>query len=121
MLALVDLAKNQRVAAGATSAAIEAKAEVPEGSLVASSTALLTPRIRWLEIVASNPKCYRLSQDRLVPVLRRLAGRALAAADQLRLRFETEYVQWSGSRSGRHLLGGKELRGILRQRNQFNA
>jgi hypothetical protein len=54
-----------------------------------------------------------------VPVLRRLAGRTLAADDQLRLLLETEYVQCRGTHGNRHLLRGKDLRGVLRQQEQL--
>jgi hypothetical protein len=117
VLALVDPANDQRIAEGETSAVIAARAESPESSIVPSLERLAHPRIRLLE--RCGPNRYRLPHERLVPLLRRLAGQALVEDDQLRLLFEDYYAKWRGTHSRRHLLGGRDLRGVLRQRHQL--
>jgi hypothetical protein len=117
VLALVNSSNNQRIAEGETAAAIAVKAEVPEGALVPWLERLAHPRVRLLEKVSTE--VYRLPHERLVPVLRRLAGRTLASLDQRRLLFEGEYMRWWETRNRRHLLGRKDLTTVLRHRDQF--
>jgi hypothetical protein len=117
VLALVDLSSDQRVAEGATAAAIAAKAEMPEGALASSLERLTHPRIRLLEKPAVDR--YRLPHERLIPVLRRLTVGVLARRDQVRLVFENEFARWRETRSGRHLLSGRDLKGVLRDKEQF--
>jgi len=117
VLTLVNASNNQRIAAGETAAVIAAKAELPESALVPLLARLAHPRVRLLEKVADDR--YRLPHERLVPVLRRLAGATLAAVDQLRLLFEGEYARWRETGSGRHLLGGKDLKRVLRHKSQL--
>ena len=115
-LALVNPSINQRVAEGATAAVIAAKAEVQEGFLVPWLERLSHPRIRVLE--RAGPSRYWLPHERLVPVLRRLTG-ALASADRARLLFEGECARWRETHERRYLLGGNDLRGVLRQQDQL--
>jgi internalin A len=117
VLALVSASSNQRIAAGETSAVIAARAEMAESALVPLLARLAHPRVRLLEKVAGDR--YRLPHERLVPVLRRLAGGTLASMDQLRLLFEGEYARWRDDGSNRHLLNGKDLKNILRHKSQF--
>ncbi len=117
VLTLVDLSNNQRIVAGETASVIAARAEMPQSSLVPSLERLAHPRIRLLEHIGSDR--YRLPHERLVPVLRRLTGRVLAAVDQRRLIFETEYARWCETRNRRHLVAGKDLRWALRQLDQY--
>src|SRR5260370_34167421 len=107
VLALVNASNNQRIAAGETTAVIAAKAEVSESTVTPWLERLAHPRVRLLEKVGEDR--YRLPHERLVPVLRRLAGGTLASVDQLRLLFEGEYVRWWETHSGRHLRKGKDL------------
>jgi conflict system STAND superfamily ATPase len=117
VLALVDPSSNQRIAAGETAATIAFKAETAENTLTPWLERLAHPRVRLLEKVAGSR--YRFPHERLVPVFRRLTGRALAALDQLRLLFEGEYARWRETRDRRHLLRGKDLGSVLRSRDQF--
>ncbi len=117
VLALVNASNNQRIAAGESAAVIASKAEAPETALTPWLDRLAHPRVRLLEKLGADR--YRLPHERLVPVLRRLAGGALAALDQLRLLFEGEYVHWRETRNRRHLLAGKDLRNVLRRHDQF--
>jgi hypothetical protein len=117
VLALVNPSNNQRIAAGEPFAVIAAKAGVSAGALASCLDRLAHPRIRLLEQVGQSR--YRLPHERLVPVLRRLAGITLASLDQLRLLFEGEYARWWETRSSRHLLRGKNLQNVLRHRSQL--
>jgi hypothetical protein len=117
VLALVNASDNQRIAEGETVAAIASKAEVAERALVPSLERLSRPWVGLLEKVKGDR--YRLPHERLVPVLRRLAGATLASLDQLRLLFEGEYMRWRETRNRRYLLSGKDLRNVLRRRSQF--
>lgn len=117
VLTLVDLANNQRVAAGDTAAAIAAKAEVPQNQLRPWLDRLALPRVRLLEQMGHDR--YRLPHERLVPVLRRLSGTELALLDQRRLLFESEYQRWKQTANRRHLLGGKDLTEVLANRDQI--
>ncbi len=120
VLALIDLSNNQRIAEGETAAAIAAKAEAPESTLTTWLERFAHPRVRLLERIGnSNSKRYRFPHERLVPIFRRLTGETLAALDQLRLAFQTEYQRWRETRDQRHLLRGKDLRNILRNRGSF--
>lgn len=117
VLGLIDQSNNQRIAAGATPGAIAELTELPESSLLPWLERLAHHRIRLLE--QAGPERYRLAQDRLVSVLRRLAGDALAYDDRLGLRFETEYRNWHQTRSTHHLIAGKELRRVVRMRDRL--
>src|SRR5260370_35467221 len=117
VLALVNASNNQRIAAGESAAVSASKAEAPETAVTPWLDRLAHPRVRLLEKLGADR--YRLPHERLVPVLRRLAGGALAALDQLRLLFEGEYVHWRETRNRRHLLAGKDLRNVLRRHDQF--
>lgn len=117
VLALVSPSSKQRIAAGKTSAAISVKAEMAESALAPLLARLAHPRVRLLEKVAGDR--YRLTHERLVPVLRRLAGQALASIDHLRLVFEDQYAHWQETRSRQHLLRGKDLRDVLRWKGQW--
>jgi hypothetical protein len=121
VLALVSPSNNQRVAAGETIVVIASKAEVPESTLLPWLERLAHPRVRLLEKLGKKAEAlsYRLPHERLVPVLRRLAGATLASLDQLRLRFEGEYVRWRETGDRRNLIAGKDLRTILRHSAQF--
>lgn len=117
VLTLVDLATNQRVAEGATAAAIAANSECPTQQLVPWLDRLALRGVRLLEPI--QPDRYRLPHDRLVPVLRRLTGTVLASLDQTRLLFEVEYQRWQQTSSRRYLLRGKELADVLRHLDQL--
>ena len=117
VLALVNASNNQRIATGETVRVIASKGEITESELAPWLGRLAHPRVRLLERVSVDR--YRLPHERLVPVLRRLAGAALASLDQLRMLFEGEYVRWRENHNRRHLLSGKDLRNVLRHREQF--
>ncbi len=117
VLALVNPSNNQRIAGGETSAVIAAKAVMAESALAPLLERLSHPRVRLLEKVAGDR--YRLPHERLVPVLRRLAGATLASMDQLRLLLESEYARWQVTGSRRHLLSGRDLKNILRNKTQL--
>jgi hypothetical protein len=120
-LALISPSNNQRVAAGDTVAAIASKAETSEKALAPWLERLAHPRVRLLEKLEKKTAAvrYRLPHERLVPVLRRLAGGTLASLDQLRLRFEGEYARWREGGDSRHFIRGKDLRNVLRHSEQF--
>jgi hypothetical protein len=115
VLTLIELSDNRRKAAGESAAVIASRSEVSEAAITPWLERLTHPRIRLLEKIGLQS--YRLPHERLVPVLRRLTGGTLATIDRLQLAFETEYARWSETRSRRHLLGGKELRTILANRD----
>lgn len=114
VLSLIDPTNNQRIALGATADEIACKAEVYESVLLPSLNRLTRSNVRLLEKPDDNH--YRLPHERLVPVLRRLAGLLLVEQDQARIRFEGEFAQWRESEAKRHLLTGKDLRNALRVR-----
>jgi Leucine-rich repeat (LRR) protein len=117
VLSLVDLATNQRVAEGESAAVIANQATLPVETLKPWLNRLTNPRVRLLESVA--PDRYRLPHERLVPVLRRLTGTALASLDHTRLLLEGEYARWRQTHSRRHLLSGGDLTEVLRYREQL--
>ena len=117
VLALVDPSSDRRVAEGATAAQIAAKAEVPESLLTPYLERLEHPRIRLLEKFGAEH--HRLPHERLVPVLRRMAGVVLARQDQIRILFEREFTRWMETKSRRRLLSGKDLRNALALRQSL--
>ena len=117
VLSLVDLAKNQRVAEGASVEAIASQAQVAPATLLPWLERLAHPRIRLLEKPA--PDRFRLPHERLIPVLRRLTGTVLASLDQLNLLFEDGFARWFETHSSRSLLRGKELREVVRKGDYF--
>lgn len=117
VLSLIDLATNQRVATGKSAIEIAQKAEVPESQITPWLNRLTLRTVRLLEIVDSNR--FRLPHDGLIPVLRRLAGDTLVAIDQTKLLFEVEYQRWRQTGSRKHLLTGKDLSAVLRERDEL--
>ena len=111
VLALVDPTSNQRVAGGATTAEIAHKAQAPENLMTPYLDRLIHPRVRLLEKTVEGR--YRLPHERLVPVLRRLAGLNLAEKDQVRIQFENEFRRWCEAKASRRLLRGKDLALVL--------
>jgi len=111
VLTLVDPSNDRRIAQGATAAEIGAKAEAPEALLLPSLKRWTHPTIRLLE--RPNETHYRLPHERLVPVLRRLAGLVLAEQDRVRILFESEFARWCETKSKRYLLSGKDLRNAI--------
>jgi len=111
MFALVDVAKNQRLAEGMTVARIAADAELPAAQLKPWLERLAHPRVRLLEKVGREEvSYYRLPHERLIPILRRLTGKFLAELDQTRLLFEDRLAHWKRTRSSQYLLGGADLK-----------
>jgi internalin A len=117
VLALINFSDNQRVAGGEAVPVIASKSGVSQSSLLPLLERLAHPRARILEKLGADR--YRLPHERLVPVLRRLAGETLASLDRLRLLFDAEYVRWLETHDRRHLLVGKDLRDVLRYSAQF--
>jgi hypothetical protein len=111
VVSLIDPSRERRVAEGATAAQMAAKAEISESLLTSYLERLTHPRIRLLEKVGSEH--YRLPHERLVPVLRRLAGVTLARQDQARIQFEREFSRWMETKNRRHLLSSRDLRNTL--------
>ncbi len=114
VLSLVDLVTNQRVAEGGTAVTIASKAGLPVETIKPWLDRLTYPRVRLLEAVV--PGCYRLPHERLVQILRRLTGSALASLDQTKLLLEGAYAQWRQTHNRRNLLNGKDLALVLRHR-----
>jgi hypothetical protein len=122
LLALGNLENNQRVAEGKTVDELSAPAQLPANRLGARLDHLASPHVRLLEKlpVASNGLAkYRLPHDRIVSSLRRLTGLILAEADQAQRIFENAYRAWLNQRSARFLLGGADLRKVLKNLGQL--
>lgn len=115
---LIDIAKDQRVAAGASSTQIAAQAELPNATVEPLLERLAHPRLRLLEKLAGKDEThYRFSHDRLVRVFRRMTGIDLASLDRTRLLFETEFGRWASTRSRRYLLTGKDLSQVVESKD----
>ena len=111
MVALVDVAKNQRLAEGTTAARIAGAAELPVTQVTPWLERLAHPRVRLLEKVGKEEEpSYRLPHERLISVLRRLTGKFLAELDQTRLIFEERFTRWKQTRSSHYLLAGADLK-----------
>jgi hypothetical protein len=124
--ALIDLSRDQRIAAGATCEEIAAKGEIDTVRLQSYvRNRLAGPNARILEPAddadAGKESRYRLTHERLVPVLRQLAGESLAEVDRTKLVFDDQYARWIRSHSRSYLMSGKELRLALRYRDLILA
>ena len=119
LLALTDLERNAR--AGVLSAEeVEKKlagtvapAEVREALewLARGDVRLATP------IEREGARGYELAHERLIPALRRLAGKELSAADQANQILDHRVNEWLGNqRANRYLLTWREWRLIQQQR-----
>ncbi len=76
-----------------------------------SDVRLITPSKR------NDTAGYELAHERLIPALRRLAGKKFSAADQANQLLERRVNEWLGNeRAGRYLLGWQEMRLIDRQK-----
>ena len=123
LLHLVDLDTDQRVAEGRTPAELAKHAGLPEPQIASHLAHLATPAVRLLEQrppAPAPPERYRLTHERIIPALRRLTGRILAAAEQARLVMERRYRVWQRDKKPRDLLQGNELGTVRRYREQFH-
>ncbi len=123
LLALTDPKSTQRLAEGLTAAELAKAAAGGAGRLTVQLDYLVRRDVRLLEKRESEdgtePR-YRLPHDRLVPALRRLTGRMLAAVDQARLKLESAFQAWLGSgRRAQYLLRGADLRRVARYQDQI--
>ena len=116
VLSLIDLESGQRVAEGATAVAIAATVDESEKRFESALLRLSHPRVRLLEQIAEGR--YRLTHERVVPVLRRLNGLVLAELDRTKLRFESDFFNWRIHRDWRFLLKGRLLTDTLRRPNE---
>jgi len=79
--------------------------------LARSDARLITPSKR------NGAAGYELAHERLIPALRRLAGKKFSVADQANQLLERRVNEWLGNeRDGRYLLGWQEMRLIDRQK-----
>jgi len=79
--------------------------------LARSDLRLITPSKR------NGAAGYELAHERLIPALRRLAGKKFSAADQANQLLERRVNEWLGNeRTGRYLLRWQEMRLINRQK-----
>ena len=84
---------------------------------------LASRQMRVLEQMPPPPaeaEKYRLAHERLIPALRRLSGVILAKAELARMVLDRRFRQWDMDKKRRFLLGGSELRQVLRSRREFD-
>ena len=114
LLALVDLDGNAR-AGVSTLDELRAKlaGTVSEADAREALAWLVRPDVR---LVNSSDEGYELAHERLIPALRRIAGKALSSADQANRLLDRRVNEWMGNnRAARYLLTWRELRLIRRQ------
>jgi hypothetical protein len=120
LLFLIDLGNDQRLSEGRTPQELE-KAARPANQhrFEAALRFLASGRARVLEEVPEPPLRYRLIHERLIPAIRRLTGILLVEVEQAGVLLERAYRIWSRDRKARYLLSGRELRQVLRFRDQL--
>jgi hypothetical protein len=115
LLALADLDRDARAAL----MTLEALTEKIGGTVSGEDT---RESLMWLarsdvRLVNSTDEYYELAHERLIPALRRIAGKQLSAADQASQLLDRRVNEWLGNnRARRYLLKWRELRLIERQR-----
>jgi ABC-type dipeptide/oligopeptide/nickel transport system ATPase subunit len=120
LLSLIDLDNDQRRAEGRTPLELEEAARPTNSTRFEAVLRFLTSgKARILEEVPEPPLRYRLIHERLIPAIRRLTGVLLAEAEQAGRLLERAYRIWSRDRKARYLLSGRELRQVLRFRDQL--
>jgi Leucine Rich repeats (2 copies) len=124
LLRLADLTKNKRLSGGKTLTELAAGAKMPLRLLEAELDRLSSPQVRLLERCPPSPthkeKSYRLPHERLIRSLRELNGEYLEKVDQARRTLESSYEIWATNRDSQYLLGGAQLRKVLRHAGQFD-
>lgn len=123
MLALREPQTNQRIAEGKTCAVLAQEVESDTNRLKVQLDRLAKRDMRLLEIVNSSDgedTYYRLTHERLIPALHRIAGQLLAEVDQTKLRFENAFTAWKNSgRRAQYLLKAGDLRAVKRYETQI--
>ena len=124
LLQLADLTQNKRISGGKTLSELSEGAKLPTKLLESELDRLSSPHVRLLESVppsvSQKEKTYRLPHERIIRSLRELSGVFLAEAEQARLALETSFGIWNANRKSKYLLGGRELKRILRSAGQFD-
>jgi hypothetical protein len=123
LLALIDLGRNQRVAAGLTLTQLIAKARPGSPTRFEAALGYLASgKARVLELLADRagvPR-YRLIHERFIEPVRMLSGTILAEAAEAALRLDEAYSAWAVTRRRGLLLVGRELRIVLRHQREFS-
>jgi tetratricopeptide (TPR) repeat protein len=119
LLTLVDLERNARAGA-LTLEALRQKlrGEIRDAELkeVVSWLGRGDVRLIWSSVETDGEK-FELAHERLIPALRRLAGKQLSAADRANQLLERRANEWLGNgRHSRYLFSWAELRLIKKQR-----
>lgn len=121
LLAMVDLERNTRAGVltcedvGTKLADTVAAEEIQEAVtwLARSDVRLVTP------VKREAAQGYELAHERLIPALRRLAGKELSLADQANQLLDRRVNEWLGNnRARRYLLTRRELR-LIRKQNPY--
>ncbi|HEU0184306.1 MAG TPA: NACHT domain-containing protein [Blastocatellia bacterium] len=119
MLALIDLERNARAGALTLETLREKLGDDLNGSeleetiawLARSDVRLISPSLE------NDEEKFELAHERLIPALRRLAGKQLGEADRANQLLDRRANEWLGSgRHSRYLFSRSELRLINRQR-----
>jgi YD repeat-containing protein len=119
LLALTDLESNARAGVLTLDQLREKLAgTVAAGDLHEAVTWLARSDVRLITPISRNgAQGYELAHERLIPALRRIAGKELSQADQANLLLERRVNEWLGNnRAARSLLTRRELRTIERQK-----
>lgn len=119
MLALTDLERNVRVG----TLTFEAIKERLAGTV---SDAEIKDAVKWLgrsdvrlitSVKRNDDEGYELAHERLIPALRKIAGKSLSQADQANQLLDRRVNEWLGNnRASRYLLTWREKRLIERQK-----
>ncbi|MGA7342824.1 MAG: hypothetical protein WBE72_11185 [Terracidiphilus sp.] len=113
LLALIDPAKNQRIAEGRTATSLAAGSSLPPGRLAVILDSLAAPHIRILEKLDTSDGAdpvFRLPHERFIQPIRTLAGSLLAKESLAQFVLDTGFSGWVRSRDPRMLLTGKDLK-----------
>jgi len=114
---LVDIEKNERLAAGRSVAELQRVVNLQQGRLEEILEYLSSPQVRLLEkLFGAGEIRYRLPHERLIAALRVVSGKVLEEAEKASLLLDRRYRMWAPDKEKHLLLTGSELRRILRQK-----
>ncbi|MGH9852361.1 MAG: ATP-binding protein, partial [Blastocatellia bacterium] len=123
LLALTDLDRNTR-AGPLTTAELEEKLQdhLPPGEIAEAIEWLSRGDVRLIapvkrkEAGGQEVEGYELAHERLIPALRRIAGKQLSEADCVNQLLDRRFNEWTGNnRDRRYRLTWRELRSIKKQ------
>ena len=125
LLELIDLNRNQRVAEGKTLAELATKAEgLSLQYLEFGLDYLASVQVRLLEKIsrADGLAAYRLPHESMIPALRQLGNNLLGEIAQANLTLQMAFTAWqnSAAKDSKFLLSGKDLKTVLKFKQQLD-